>query len=572
MNQPSDYLYLEAANLGGVIDDTEDLSTRRAGGYMLLELVRKVESACAAWLSPVSVGASQGLFELNPGQSMADARQAVMAVLAQPLYAQATVLVADTVADPGSKSIANGDFSAKREHLYAVIRRRQLNTLGCVTEFGGPPTVTAADKQEFKQVCEVDGVRPAIERKPLKTAENRRWHSQSVARRREDGVRLRQDFYRRELATPLHQLEFTDHFDELSSFGEGESGTLRPTLEHKIAVFYVDGDGFGSLARACKTAELLTAWDRLVQSQRRKFLAALVELLENHPHGCKRICQGDVAKTARLRVETLMWGGDELLLVLPAWLGFEVAQLFFDTCKIEWPACSCNVARPDCGCTPIHRSHSAALVFAHHNAPISQLQKLSKTLAEEGKRDGSLCKKKDSLHWITLESFDHAGTALHDDGRAWWLQRGLPTLSWDAMALDPARIGALLSNLPEVAGALPRRNLYRLIDLLPRWDSAGCGEKRLGRLAYDNLHAATVKRQHRDAWRLCWQALQAGLDLDWPDLPGLPEEFAKPEHLNAWLMLAELWDYLLPRLASPVPAPDQKEATADTPTSTQEAA
>ena len=37
------YLYLEAVHLGNVVDDTEDLSTRRAGGYMLLELVHRCQ-------------------------------------------------------------------------------------------------------------------------------------------------------------------------------------------------------------------------------------------------------------------------------------------------------------------------------------------------------------------------------------------------------------------------------------------------------------------------------------------------------------------------------------------------
>ncbi len=588
MSDLFDYLYLEAVNLGGVIDDTEDLSTRRAGGYMLLELVHQVKEGCAARLSPVSIGASQGLFKLIPGQDMAEARQAVMAVLKRPLYAQATVLVADTVVERRPEPFGKDDFSAVCEYLRAVVRRRQLSALGCVTAFGPPPNTSVADKPKFKLVCEVDAVRPASELRPFKTEDDWRWQSESVTLRRDEGVQLRQDFYQRELKGFTEALAiikdefFTDHFDELSSFGYSEQGTLRPVLHHKIAVFYADGDSFGKLAGACKTPEALTAWDALVQSQRRNFLAAMVTLLDKHPHGRngERRNQRDNPKKPGLRVETLMWGGDEFRLVLPAWLGFEVAQLFFDTCNIDWPDCTCKVAEPDCtgtgtctcACAPIRRGHSAALVFAHHNAPISQLDKLSKVLAEQGKDKDSSYKGMDSLHWITLESFDHAGTAVHDDGQAWWGQRGLPQLNWGCMALNPTRIKSLMAHLPTIAGQLPRRNVYRMLDLLPRWDLASGDEIRLVQGSYDNLHAATATLEHRRAWRECWKALQPRVDLDWPDVVDLPDDFAKAGHLNAWLTLAELWDYLLPNLAEPVPASETDKPSAGTATPAQGAA
>ena len=564
----SEYLYLEAVNLGGVIDDTEDLSTRRAGGYMLLKLVHKVKLDCATWLDDISVGASQGLFALKAGQRMAQAREQVMRVLKQDLYAQATVLVADTVTDGHPESPGQYPFVAAREHLKAVVRRRQLNTLSWVTDFGQAPMAAAAGGKPPAAVCEIDAVRPATQQMHLKSEDNLRWqksednlrwHSHSVAERRKEGRELRQAFYGRELnsfpdVNCLAKDEyFTDHFEELSSHRQDERGVLRPTLDRKIAVFYADGDGFGALARCCKTAQDLKVWDATVQTQRRTFLAALLQLLDQHPHGrsSERHTQRGNPKPKALRVETLMWGGDEFRLVLPAWLGFEAAHLFFKTCNVEWPAGT-------------RRGHSAALVFAHHNAPISQLDRLSKTLAEQGKT--GRYKGHDSLHWIVLESFDHAGTAVHDDGHAWWRQRGLPQLNWDCMALNPPRIQTLMEHLPKVADALPRRNLYRLLDLLPRWAAAVDDEKRLVRQSYDNLHAATAADDCRAAWRLCWKALQPGGppgDLEWPDVQTLHDDFAKPEHLNAWLTLAELWDYLLPCLAADVAGETKTDASAE---------
>ena len=58
-------LRLEAINQSYVIDDTEDLSTRRGGGYMLLQAVRAIEKEFKYDIKPVSTGASIGLFRIT---------------------------------------------------------------------------------------------------------------------------------------------------------------------------------------------------------------------------------------------------------------------------------------------------------------------------------------------------------------------------------------------------------------------------------------------------------------------------------------------------------------------------
>ena len=201
-----------------------------------------------------------------------------------------------------------------------------------------------------------------------------------------------------------------------------------------------------------------------------------------------------------------MGGGDELLLVLPAWLALDAVRLFFDTCRIEWPAGQ-------------RRSHSAALVFAHHNAPIGPLKQLAKALADQGKEDKEMCTTPaDSLNWLVLESFDHAS----GDLGTYWARRGLPDLAWCHMALDPARLGRLL--LPASLAAIrqvPRRNLYRILQMLQilqgqKEESVDkAATLRLLKRAYANVHEA-VKPEFSD-WQAVWQALQPLAALHWPD-------------------------------------------------------
>lgn len=78
------------------------------------------------------------------------------------------------------------------------------------------------------------------------------------------------------------------------------------------------------------------------------------------------------------RFETLLWGGEELLFVMPAWLGLAFAQGFFD-CVKDWkvPEGIQHAGKP--------LTFSAGLVFCHHKTPIRQAKQVAKLLAEAGK-------------------------------------------------------------------------------------------------------------------------------------------------------------------------------------------
>jgi hypothetical protein len=522
----SEFIHVEAVNMGGVIFDTEDLSTRRAGGYMLLEMVHRIHAVGnGTLLEAISLGASIGLFKLRSGSLMDDALAAVKEVLAESLFAQATVIVVNT----RDENIIETDFALIREALVAAVRKRQIQSLSVVTAFGPKPSSWAEPKH---LVCQIDGLRPAIAQRPFKTSSETRSQSLSVTLRREEGRDLRQRFYARELGRTQKDAaaewgdSFTDHFDELSRFDSQKHGWAShpaPLLEHKIAVVYADGNQFSQVAKGCKSPDELTQWDAAIQAARRAFLRQLLNQINAHPHGSTRRGDKDEVVAPRLRIETLMWGGDEFLLVLPAWLGLQAVQSFFDICQVK-----------DNGGTAC--THSVGLVMAHHNAPISTLQNLAGQLAEQGKQ--GKYKGHDSLNWTVLESFDHAGSDLD----RYWELKGLKNLTWTDMALNPTRLTALLHHLPSLASELPRSSLHRIVQMLAAWVKLGTLDPAALRLlarAYDNVQTAV--KGHYTIWAALWKAMQPKADLDWPS--DLPANFPKLEHLNAWLTLLELWDY-----------------------------
>lgn len=554
------YFRIEAVNLDYILHDTNDLSTRRASGYLLLEAIHKVAEKTEALLQPISLGASIGLFVLRPQQDAAAARQAITEVLVRPLYALATFIRTE-------HNDATCDWPEPVETMLAQTRWQQMQSLSFDTFFY-PATEDGAPVKPDKEVRELsdhlDGKRPAILRYHYSTGEDDKPYSHSVHLRREEGRRLRQNFYGRELGLGKNnELFFTNSFEELASFpkaGDLASDVdrknyhaLPPNLNNKIALFYADGNSFSKHVRACQSLQKLREFDAQNIEFRRCFLRRLVETVQSHPLGWSQTKIYDEDQPVRTvparRLETLMWGGDEFLFVVPAWLGLELAQLFFEVMQpLQWDQ------------QPL--TFSAALVFAHHNSPIARLESLAKYgIAEQGKR-GPL-HATNSLNWIVLESFDHAG--MNVDG--YWKQRGLPGVSWASMALEPSRLVSVISAGHAVKGALPRSSMYRALQLLRQWSKRCCApataddpprldtpQEDLLRRTYGNIDEAMAEVPQ---WKDFWMNLPSKpgpWNCDWPPTreaafpPGATPFSAQDvhKHLAAWLLLSELWDYLPP--------------------------
>ena len=108
------------------------------------------------------------------------------------------------------------------------------------------------------------------------------------------------------------------------------------------------------------------------------------------------------------------------------------------------------------------------------------------------------------------------------------------------MTLNPRRLIDLLQAAPEVIPKLPRSGLYKILADAATWASPGPQPPLLAR-RYQNIQEQ-FDGQSKAVWQQLWKALQPqslGQQASEAD-SSTPQQ----AHLNAWLMLLELWDYL----------------------------
>ena len=473
-------LRIEAVNLASTIDDTEDLSTRRGGGYMLLDAIRDIERKYQDKIRPISNGASIGLFEMSDPQI--DPGVIRDYLRGHERYRHATFVV---------DAVRQDSFRQGVEMALAANRWQQMQSLSFSNVWG-----------EGRGVCDTDEIRPATSGRT----------SMSVAARRAEGRNLRQGFYQRELGIAsigkrsLDESSFTNDTGSLSEMGRTSAyASLPGNLNGKMVVFYADGNGFGKIQQACASADQLRQWDEDLKEKRRQLLRELLAWLDATPLG----------KTYdnRLRFETLLWGGDEMLFLLPAWLGLEFAQQFF-ALTAGWKH----------GNTML--THAAGIVFASHSAPISQLQKLAKNLAEQGKR---FDRGQNTLSWIVLESFDRVGDNL--DG--YWERNGIMGSGWEKLLLTPKKLADLRFVIPGLKDELPRSAMVRVLCSL----AASKTQNEIGLLQRSYQSTDQALGESKKPFEALWQSLCGSTWQSKPD--SIPESDAV-----AWTVLLELWDYL----------------------------
>ena len=504
----STLLRVEGVNHANCLSDSEDLATRRGGGLMLLDAIQALtpadaadavdtadaaDAADAAPLRSISTGASVGLFEIVG--DAATARQWVEARLARPLFHHGTFMI-DTV----DIADIDRDFQEGKTAAIAANRWRQMRSLSF-----SPVGLSAA-----AAVCAIDGVRPAGATATVGGAADRPV-SVSVAERRRHGNDNKRRFHQRAASTRDQNFTFTRDFEDIAVPTPGEP--VPSALAGKIAVFYADGNRFGEIARACKTPAALRAWDRSLKQQRQAMLAALLDHAAGRAHW----------KTASgaLRLETLLWGGDELMMVVPARCGLELAEFFFARNRDLHP--------PGSDAT---LSHACGLVFCHHQAPISRISALAADLANRAK---DADRDRDLLNWLVLESFDHAGDL--DD----YLERRFASIPrWPDLALAPAALSALLRDLPPLKEALPRSALIEIVYALAQrraFDAEGEPRPLFAR-ARERVTAAGGA-----AFAELWSTLD--------ERATAPTAAPRCDELGTWLKLAELWDYCPPHAERP---------------------
>ena len=370
---PTHYLRVEGVNLNAFVFDTRDLSTVRGGSLMLLDAVEHAAEALSTTLGEdkvrvLSQGASSGLFAIHTNDPLATA-SAVRESLANR-FPHATFVV--------DVAQVSASFREDVESLLAANRWRQMQA----TSLAIPHSNT--NNASPRSVCGLDGVRPVAEGKKV------REHpvSACVWQRREYGRTQKQEFYTRKSQS-----------GGLPDFAQDFEGIAKDTrlLSGKLAVFYADGNGFGGIqAKHCTSPDRLWAWDHFIRSKRE---ALLKVFLEEHVKADPAAWQN--AGTARF--ETLLWGGDEVMFVMPAALGWRFATLFFE--KLG----RLNLKDAGAGLPDEPLTHAAALAFCQDHSPIDRIKRLLKDQMVEFAK--ATDRSRDSLVVVALESFDHLGTS-----------------------------------------------------------------------------------------------------------------------------------------------------------------
>ena len=441
-------LRVEGVNLVNVIDDTDDLSTRRGGGLMILnaaaQLPETLQKETRDRLRPVATGASIGLFSFEAADE--NDAEAIRAAV-ESHFGTGTLEYPETPTVTGHLPLKHGTFvvdvepmgqspAEANQMVLARNRWRQMRSPSL--------SLDGLWSEEATEACEFDFVRPGS--RTVNVVGEVKKASTSVSERRTYGRGARQKFYEQELGSPERGREysFVDDFEALADPRELGPEHAPPDTHDKLAVFYVDGNQFGEIGRKMWASKDPVAafrdWSEKLRKHHRWLLSELLA----------RASADDSWKydKGRLRLETLLWGGDEILWVVPAWKGWELARWFFG---LKHEVTVLEQKRT--------LTYSAGLVFCHRNAPIKNIKELAHRLGDLAKH--AKVASPHLLAYEVLESFDDVPGEL-DVHRRRWLPKGHPV---EKLVLNPAAPETFWESLRQIAAStdFPMRQLYMLV-------------------------------------------------------------------------------------------------------------
>ena len=504
---PKYYIHAEAFNLSHMVYDTNDISTIRGGSFILLDAVKRLPEAFPR-LKSITTAASKGLFSYDDPGNLATQQTGMAQQVLRNLYGatsgNATFLVAIEEDIPG-------DFLGVLERLEAEVRRQQWRM----------PTVVVPLFEDSSQECYLDGWRPGVV--PYTTIGpevSGIMISAAADSRRNFGRKIKHQMFSKLLKDPTYD-------DDLVAKDLGKLATddHKGILNGKIALIQVDGNSFGRIRKkTCDTPAKREGFDKAIQEGcRNAFLHDLLTSARVDPD----FLVMDRGKMA-LRIELLLWGGDEFTLVVPAWKGLEVMESFFHCAeKLQF------------GDMPM--THRAAIIFCHHDAPILQIRKLADELLGMTKKNITMkfkaaldtnptlnslspedrnrqiqwlsnAKYGNAAQYLVLESFDMLRGSLEQ-----FLKRYYGKADNSDMLLYGQNMSELRGNLQTICAAAPKGRVVEIAHAMSKGDDARVNElrKRL---------PDSIAPEKRDA-------VLAAIE----NLTG--------ENNAGWYLLADLWDY-----------------------------
>lgn len=452
-------LRVEGVDFAETVDDTSNLSAYRGGSLALLEAPIAAERFLIengpshgirfdASAGPVMLGASQGAFliEADNDASAGRLRDAVerhLSGIANPPFKHLSLMV----------DIAAGDDLAALKRAHALNRGRQFSSDGW--------SLPAFAREAIGASTGFDPIRPAtaslrVPKGRVNTpAAAHATHdevmvSPSFRDRFQYGRKARQGFYAANGVEEARERTFTDSLQDMVA----DPPDLLPlSVRSKIAVFYADGNGFGAIRDKARSLAELTRFSNDLRSKQQSLLRSVVRwLAEGADRDPQAYSLSEDGRTG-LRFETLLWGGDELCFVMPAWLGLEFLTLF-NTWTADWKAPSQDKL-----------THGVGLVFCREKTPIRLARRAAAALADDAK--STLGGKAANVAQIeAFESTSPPGTEEQLLGQRLDLFR-LGTEDADlvrtALTLRDGDIPRSLQRLASLKERFPRSQLYRLL-------------------------------------------------------------------------------------------------------------
>jgi hypothetical protein len=561
---PTFLLRVEAVNLKHVVYDTHDLNTIRGGGLAVLngprqDVLKVLQKNTAPDGTPWDV---RNVALITSGPSLAliqfhsEDASAVRKNVAQWLASETTLQHATFTVEVIPQSAANqqGAFRKDSESLLARARWSQMQQ--CRLAIPSATLENDAESSAAERSCGVDFIRPATHQNPVRN-DRKKLVSESVSARALYGRRQKQAFYREETQWfPPGDPQMASDFHQIAARGPyrtGQDHTERDPLARlhdKIALIYIDGNQFGRQQLAyVRDSASQKKWDDHVQLFRRHVLKTLLDqTLSDDQWKCKL---SDAKLVTRL--ETLLWGGDELLWVVPAWKGWSTVKLFLDEARKFYQPFDVAAAPRISAVQPIRGNsrsvpnldqrkrvvpptspvsppavlprltHSVGLVFCHADAPIQRVRTLATDLCDVGKdrnknRSGTAYGSyNDVVTYAVLESFDQIGQKVLDIRKRHFPDslREEATVR-DAVSLTHSELTGLTEAIRDVKKCgFPRGSVYRI---LRAWQADS--------------------RSDFDRWLIRGER-EGGT---------LPESLRSFERGALWLHVAELWDYVFPEV------------------------
>jgi len=483
---PTYYLRIEAVNLDHSVYDTHDISTIRGGGFMLLDAVNQLATLenVKNW-KDIGSAASIGLFkfEATNDETAELVRQKVVDTADQKTHEFATFVSAWERADHPE------NFNTIIQSLTAKCRWQQYQQ---------PSLVLPEMSQHADEECFVDRVRPAAIKAFVQTQMQK--VSTAVAVRRDEGVDLRNEIYSKILKAPPPKV--TNDLEKLaSSRGVG-------SLDGKVAFLHIDGNRFGSIRHElCKSETDMIDFQSAIQKARED---ALREIL-NYAQSNKSFQTSD----GEIRLETLLWGGDEIEWVVPAWQALKVLSIFFEqTRENRFTAKNGKSVR---------LTNAIGVIFCHHNLPILQIRRYAEELCRMAKdtlpKDTiDLDANANCFAFLNMVSFDQMTRHVSD-----FLEKYHKPAQAQDFVINAAELAELKPRLQKLKRLMAKNKLHEIIEAM----QTGTPEEQKGK----------VKDIVDRAKKLLNNAQKTQLE------NAIQEVIKGQPYL--WYLVSDLWDYVV---------------------------